>query len=474
MTWLRSFACAIAVQLLAASALAQGTAPETPSGAGAPPAADSVASAEVPSTVPHATTPPSIEVSTPTLDAPAQPPVVEPPAPAPPVATPVEPDPLPFNYRASIFSRGDVRDGYGGVGLKDSDSVRYRTRFGLVSRPLDLGSVDLVVKFLPQAAGIWNVGGDTLEDPSLGLHEGSLRLLFGETDLEVGRFEMVYGEHFIIGNVDWHEAGRAFDGLRLHQALGGGAWIDGFAALVDEGGGTAIGKSDVYFLGAYAGLGELLATRLALDVYLLGQFRPEQAPATKPRLARGTLGTRVKHRVAAVDLRFEAGVQLGVEGAADLLAYQSDLEVGVNLFDDRLRVALEGLVASGDDPSTTGTNEGWNQLYPTAHKWLGLSDIIGARTNVASGVLHAQAKPHEDWHLVWDGHLFARVRNGALASGVAVDSGLAAFESNVGVQYAIAKGLGVRTLYATFVPVRDHFGTKDTAHFWELELRFDH
>jgi hypothetical protein len=38
------------------------------------------------------------------------------------------------------------------------------------------------------------------------------------------------------------------------------------------------------------------------------------------------------------------------------------------------RIGVEGLVASGDDLSTPDRDEGWNELYPTTHKWLGLMD----------------------------------------------------------------------------------------------------
>jgi hypothetical protein len=103
-----------------------------------------------------------------------------------------------------------------------------------------------------------------------------------------------------------------------------------------------------------------------------------------------TGGIRVKQRISAVDYRVEAGVQTGHRPRLGLerqtaLAYQGDAEAGVNLLDDRLRFALEGLYATGDDPDTADRAEGWDQLYPTAHKFLGRADIIGPRTNVASG-----------------------------------------------------------------------------------------
>ncbi|MCA9582730.1 MAG: alginate export family protein, partial [Myxococcales bacterium] len=294
----------------------------------------------------------------------------------------------PFTYKASLFSRGDVRERYLGVGLRDADSIRYRARLGLVSRPIDIGQVDLELKFIPQASGIWNVGGDTLADPALAMHEGSVAFGIPGYRLEVGRFEMVYGDHFVIGNVDWHETGRSFDGIRLHTEDGKGAWLDYFVTLLDEGGGTAFARGDLFFLGAYAAVGEWIAPGLELDFYLLGQLRPEGDPLTQGKLARGTLGARAKQKMGALDYRVEVGAQAGIAGAADVLAYQGDLEVGWFALPGLFRVALEGFFASGDDPTTTGTDEGWDHLYPTAHKWLGFSDIMGGRSNLGGGVLH--------------------------------------------------------------------------------------
>ena len=51
-------------------------------------------------------------------------------------------------------------------------------------------------------------------------------------------------------------------------------------------------------------------------------------------------------------------------------------------------MSVEGIYASGNDPATE-KHEGWDELYPTAHKFLGLADVFTRavkRTNVRSGV----------------------------------------------------------------------------------------
>ncbi len=402
-------------------------------------------------------------------------------------------EPLPLDLTASFFVRYDLRENYTEVGQVDADSVRYRTRFGLIAGPMDLGDLALTLRFVPQASGRWFVGGDTLEDVNLGLHEGLMMLSRPTWRLDAGRFEMVYGDHLVIGNVGWHETGRSFDGMRLHvQPEQGGVWVDGFATIIGEGivtpGDNSFAAGDTYFGGVYAGLGGLISEGFALDAYALVLATVAEtvfegdppAPVERPGSARVTLGSRVKNRSGLLDYRLEAGVQLGDAGNdRSIFAWQADLEVGVNLLDDKLRIGLEGLYASGDDPDTADTNEAWNQLFPTAHKWLGFADIIGGRTNITGGVLHLTLKPAQRWTLSLDGHLFVRpedtrVVNPADPMDVTIiESGMAGVEGDLGAAYSLGEGLAVRTNYSLFLPNEDWYGGSDPVHFWELELRYD-
>lgn len=418
------------------------------------------------------------------------------PAPAPAVPEPpaaATPPPPPIKLGASYFTRYELRSGdlpvIGNRPL-NADTIFYRARLSLSSAPLELGSgLHTMVYFEPQASGAYDVGGD-LSDVSLGLHQGFVSLGAPSYVLDVGRFEMAYGEHLVIGNVGWHQTGRAFNGGRIHIAQGPqSAYLDVFATLLDDGkldglaqrpGKSYIGSRDQYFVGAYAGLGPALG-KLDLDVYLLSKIgfggplttmstddMGEMVSTTVRAKAatRMTLGARVKQAVSILDYRLEAGVQFGAIQAdaktPSVLAYQADGEVGIKA-GGALRIAAHGFVASGDDPKTS-KNEAWDQLYPTAHKFLGLTDVFGGRTNVAGAALHLTLALSESLKAALDGHLFFRPEPGESES-------YAASEIDFGLAYAVAPGMSLRGLYGAFIPSeKGSFATDEVQHFLEVEL----
>lgn len=374
-----------------------------------------------------------------------------------------EDEPFPLAVSTSIFTRPELRTGYDELGLPDTDFVRYRFRLGLELRPLDLGRVTIGARFVPQAAGFWSSGG-ALSDPSLGIHEAVLLLTRNRFRFEIGRFEMSYGEELVIGTVGWHQVGRAFDGARMRVSLNDdGAFLDVFATQLNEAFDTNFANNDVFFFGAYAGLGSLLTDSVDLDVYYLTRINAETDML--PRLHINTIGSRFRYRGSVIDARAEAGLQLVGGDELDLrFAYQADVEVGASF--GPVRLALEGLIASGEDGDNLAA---WNQLFPTAHKFLGVADIVGARSNVVSGVLHAQFKLLEELRASVDAHVFARPED---APAMADNAGYLGFEADIGLRWVVVPGLALRGNYSLFVPSEDVFGTTHTAHFAELELRY--
>jgi hypothetical protein len=291
--------------------------------------------------------------------------------------------------------------------------------------------------------------------------------------------------------VPWHQTGRAFNGGRIHIAHSPeSAYLDIFATLLDDGkldgatqkpGKSYIGSRDQYFVGAYAGVGPAIG-KLELDFYLLSKIwfggpltttgmDAMGAMTTKTvsadPAARMTLGSRVKQDLGVVDYRLEAGLQFGALQAEDktakVLAYQVDGEVGVKA-GSALRVAAHGFVASGDNPKTK-TNTAWDQLFPTAHKFLGLSDVFGGRSNVAGAALHVTLALTPALKAALDGHTFFRPQPGdgkKSYTGSEVDFGLA---------YALAPSTSLRGLYGVFVPSKKGpFATDELQHYLEIEL----
>lgn len=380
-----------------------------------------------------------------------------------------------WNWRpvGSFFSRYEARSEYG----PRTDFVRYRSQIGIAGGPYPIGNgVDLSLRFVPRASGFWSTGGDSLGDVELGLHEGFMNLGFNGHDLQVGRFEMAYGDQLVIGPVGWHDAGRAFDGVRFQARPGdSGIGIDVFGSTLTEGlsEGTStnyLGSGDLWFFGVYATLGPLLGEGHALDIYALERLAPRDIPDGTPTTLELTAGVRVKGSANAVDWRAEIDVQAGrhpESQAVDTFAYSLDGEVGATIGDSTtFRAAVTGFMASGDDPETADSNEAYNHLFPTAHKWLGVMDVVGARSNVAGGGLLLSAQPHRRWKAYVNTYEFHRLQDSASAQ-----SGRLGLEVDTGFRFAIGDRTGFRVGYGVFAPAEDV--ADNLFHFGEVELRTD-
>lgn len=368
---------------------------------------------------------------------------------------------------ASFFTRYELREGYDDVGrtnprFRESDLVFYRARLGVTTTPNDIGGgKNVVVKFEAQASGFWADKNNTLTDGALGVHQAAIRLSSKNYWFDAGRFEMSYGEHLVIGNVDWHQTGRTFDGLRTHVELDKG-WVDLFFTQVAENPEEVkpFASGDQYFSGVYAGLGPILGSDIELDTYLLSNVVPRTSADTELG-TQFTLGSRLKKTLGSVYVRAEAGLQVGV-GQFDQLAFHGDAEAGTHI--GKTKLAAGGWYASGDDPATT-TNEGWDELFPTQHKFLGFADIIGARTNIMGGILRLR-HPINSLSLGADTHFFLRPEPDGVDAFTAV-------ELDTWALHKIGKGLGVRLGYSLFVPNESGtHGTSDLAHYLEVQLKY--
>jgi len=396
------------------------------------------------------------------------------PAPTGPAAA-KEPEPVGLIPTASFMTRYELRENYADLGksgrIGEGDGTAYRARFGFRTTPIDIDPTKKVILFFePQASGFWADASSTLSDAAVGVHTAKLRLQRKKCWLDVGRFEMAYGDHLVIGNVGWHETGRTFDGIRRHGEVGTeGAWFDIFFTQVGEGRPTnPPGGGDTYFAGVYAGLGPLLG-KGDLDAYVLALISPkDHADADPdPKWAEEiTVGSRIKRPMGAADVRAEAGIQVGKRpGDVTAFAFQGEAEVGYEVAAGT-RLAAGGFFASGDDPETEN-DEAWNQLFPTAHKFLGLSDIMGGRQNVMGGMLRAKHAAGKKVVVAGDAHLFLRPQT---ADSVDAYTGA---EVDFWTLYKVGKGLGLKGGYSVFVPNESGaFGTDTLAHYVEVQLLF--
>lgn len=490
------------VALAPAASLAQDAAPEDaadatlPEGEGQP---EAPAAEEQPAETPPAETP-AAETPPPAGEPEEAPPeeAVAPPAPAPaepaPAPEPEAPTLLPLKVGTDTWSRFEYRDKYTELGVArprfvDGDSVFFRARMSVETNPLKLtDSINAVAYLAPQASGVMGtqgVGG-TVGEAALGIYEGYFKIQGKKLTGKVGRFAMNYGDALVIGNLDWHQAGRAFDGAHFSYKAGK-ANIDAFATLTSEGypaQSEPFFVGDSYFFGLYAQLGKLLSESLELDLYALGKATAAtdivtDATTTPPTTLHkdggtfATLGARVKQKVGLIDYRVEAGLQAGkVPGPAtpalDRFAYQASGELGLSPV-PQFRVSVGGELASGDDPTTADKNEGYEELYPTTHKWLGLTDVIGVRTNIVSANVKLTGKITDTTMLSLDGHLFSRLEEAGLGRSPDATSDLAGYEINAQVMQKIGQYAYARGLYGVFLTNEDHYGTSETPQFVEIQ-----
>lgn len=400
--------------------------------------------------------------------------------------------PVGWRPHGSLFTRWETRRGYSLEGADASDYVRYRARVGAANPRVVAGEgVHAGVRFTAQSAGMHGIGGDTLEQPALGLHEATINIGRGIHELQAGRFEMSYGEEVIIGAVGWHPLGRAFDGARWRMRPDEAPEIDVFATTLQEGArlglpGTPLGAGDHLFTGVYNMFAPLLPGDFEFDAYALQRIRPATDVAADrdpdagaepedaglerlPGAVEWTFGARLKGSVDILDARAEGGTQQGHRvtnhGRRSVSAWHALAELGVRPSDTLPRAAVQVFHASGDDPAST-TDNAWQTPFATGHRWLGWTDIAGGRTNIQGIAGHLSHTPLPQLGLTADIHRFIR------PVGAGGDSSGFGTEVNAGMAWTLARGLVLRGAWGTFLPDSSTFGDDtDPRHFAEVELR---
>lgn len=237
------------------------------------------------------------------------------------------------------------------------------------------------------------------ENAILDLHQGyfDLRKLF-EMPLtaRVGRQEIIWGDHRVIGNFVWSNVGRVFDAARF-------MWdtdtihAEAFAAKVDEDGyllnGQAAGESDGSGSSdenVYASMltFKKLVPSASLDLMYICKSDQDDS-ATNATLV-GTantgaagdpinihdFGARIDGKVPnldAMDYTLESHVQVGNYGTQNQEAWAFAGKTGYTLKNVAWtpRFGIEYDYASGDSDASDNTHETFDNLYPTNH-WAGI------------------------------------------------------------------------------------------------------
>ena len=234
--------------------------------------------------------------------------------------------------------------------------------------------------------------------------------------LKVGRQELSYGDERLIGSFDWNNAGRVFDAIKLrYQAKK--FWIDAFAADVVNNN-VLSGRDNSFddkadwaddFYGLY---GRTTAvTNHVWDLYALFRDKADAKFLGAQRQIY-TLGTRFEATpsLAPWDYFVEVAGQFGhVQTAGawlDHRAFAGVISTGYTFNQDwKPRVGVEYNYASGDGNPKDGTDETFDNLFPTNHKFYGYMDIF-AWKNIHNPRLTLSCQPHKTVKIQFDAHAF--------------------------------------------------------------------
>lgn len=367
-----------------------------------------------------------------------------------------EPSAVEFRFDAELRPRLEARFNhhfgldaaelrYGGA-VDEGDIFTQRSRVGVEATKGKLSA-----RLTLQHSARWgDFRGDQFTIPPLYLYEGWMRYEASEqVFIELGRFRLDYGEQRVLGSAQWTLVARSWDGVRLGVRPGELLEVDLFGVKMRDAQEGFL-RGDAYLAGAYSVFTEPVPGLLnTVDIYLLYDHRDGVPAPGEIRRNLGMAGVRIDGGVSIVGLEGEAGYQFGrlcdldaqgcVGEGRPIHAYFFDLELGLGL--PLIRPFVGFSMASGDDPETDGI-EGYDPMYGTGHKWLGLMDIIGGRTNLREFRVGA-AMSVQDFGIRLVAHDFTRLQPQVENVGQEVDLVLS---------YQVGDGLSVELGHGLFIP----------------------
>ncbi|MCB0272484.1 MAG: alginate export family protein [Bdellovibrionales bacterium] len=331
-----------------------------------------------------------------------------------------------FTIGASARFRYEVRDDrdYNSAVNDQSEFMGNRIRLDV-----SVHATEYLTAFIqPQFSRVWGQTSSTtnqagtvttgaltsgvLSDPTFGMHQAyAYWKICNKAALKIGRQELAYGDHVVLGDVGWNNVGRSWDAGKFIIDLGSKHKLDFFYATQaekDTSSGIIVGNADI--AGAYA---SLRYDKFFQEVDLYSIWLRDHRAGSPSTFHFGTFGLRLKYKKNMIDGRLEAAVQLGKAAGSTMVAWMVDYEEGIT-FDvlQGLRFAFGYNHASGDD-ATNGRYTRYHAMFSTAHKWMGLMDHLG-RQNIQSGIAKVKLAVNKQWNTGLAFHSFWRVQRSDL------------------------------------------------------------
>ncbi len=239
--------------------------------------------------------------------------------------------------------------------------------------------------------------------------------------LEAGRMVLSYGNDRIIGNLEWVDQGRTYDGLKLSVSKKS-FFVDLFGMRIRDSrvawGNDSAGDRE--FLALYAGARELPAkTQIEFYAILLRDEATTTGESNSGNALFGTFGGRLDTNPGPVDFTAELATQAGRLNGEDLMAWAFAVKGGFTADAPvKPRIGFEVDYASGDEDPGDGESEQFQHMFPTNHMHYGYADLVGW-SNIWDLRGNFAIKPTENLLFTCDYHNFRL----ASTSGGWIDAG---------------------------------------------------
>jgi hypothetical protein len=409
---------------------------------------------------------------------------------------------------------GSVPTGSAGTGVTDSAADDYVEDFTVQRARLyfDLDvskNVRGYIKFQDvrtwgfeeNSAGSGTVGNlsrvDLLEGYAELKNLGDLTSALENINVRIGRWQWFYGDHRLIGHLNWANEGRSYDGVRVRWAKNKN-WIDVFGSQIDEydtGSDVAAGEADQTGTIRRGNRDHLLwgfyshfkvADGVVLEPYMINRFESRDRDGNEGAAAgngehRYTFGARIAGKkipsLPGVDFTLEQMVQTGDTEVStelferDINAFAGAWGAGYTFSDVAWspRIGYQFAYAEGDSNPNDRDNDTFDHLFPTGHARLGYMDFHGFQ-NIQAHKIMLSAKPSkklllkadlwffeadeevDNWYGVVGGSFGAgnTARKTNPATGANITDDEYGQELDLVFKYKLFKGLGVAGGYSHY------------------------
>jgi hypothetical protein len=305
---------------------------------------------------------------------------------------------------------------------------------------------------------------------------GDISSILENVSIRIGRWQMFYGDHRLIGHLNWGNTGRVWDGAKVRWDNKKGSWVELFATEVSAtttgtapGDSVSTSRADELFWGLYTHFKTPVEGVIA-EPYLIIRDRSHDTGVVAGE-KRWSSGLRIAGKkipsLPGIDFKAEqvwqtgvveaiGGRTMGIDGQTEnrgsqaISAFAGAWGAGYTFSNVGWspRIGYQYTLASGDESPGLGADATFRQLYPTGHARLGYMDFHGWQ-NLRAHKIELSAKPSKKLLLkadLWFFEADEEVDDWYSVGGTTVRSG--------GDQTTIRTGLGTTQL----ITIDDEYG----------------